>query len=1193
MACKIPYIQNQAFSESEKLRLEKEHISIFSRAKQSGAFREYDKQLYAKKNDINPSREFIAQINTEYGKPITKMVSVGNGNQVLSVNVLPLSNEQQGGLFLQKLTAEEKAKTIEQVTKEYRSIQGAYDFNASSNSGKWNSANNELLSLVQDNRKAFAIYKFLIGDMETFKEIVDFLNERGIEIPYTDRMKRADETMTVEERKSAIDSYNNSVTSKIGNKVQVEKDILSENNLQDETEYTPQELIGKYPLTGVQKAIWNLIKDIVNKLEIKVKFSSSRITEGFDGSNNPQNGEILIRPSTLKNGRFGEVLVHEVVHALTTKIISRVNSGVTTGLTQKQINAVKGLMKLFEAVKADNNLENKYPVKDVFEFIAHLTNEVFVKELESKNKNFLQKTVDFIFDIIGVNNANDLAKQYLKDIISDGVFLQENGITVLPSDYGSNIQGNKNFQKLSQEELQQTVQEVTKQHRSVAALKDLAAKLAHRIGGKVRFENNPNADWKGYNQGNTSQQVIKLTKELIEKIGVDYRKVTDIVVNGQKVDANGIANIVKGYIEVIDGKESEALPEEAMHFAVEIIEQTNPKLFNKMLSEINDFQIYKDVLRDYSNDPLYQTKEGKPDIRKLKKEAIAKQLVQTIINKVEGTSENYQKIAKVQSWWSQILEWIRNLFVKSGFDKAALDIISGKEIGTIDDIRSGNDIFLQKTTQDNIISKFKEISSQVEKKGEEGYFVNGVKVNRVTDIIKNWLDRRFDERKITNSEYDNALDDLKAETGTKYHNYIEKAGQVFVDQDGNLREEELPDQEYVDSLPVVEAEKYLLLKENLKQRLDSFEPGTKFLFEQIVYDSNRKLAGTIDFIAITPNGEVSILDWKFMSLNTQTYNDVPWYKIDGWNRQMEQYKLIVSKVYGVKNEDFKQTRMIPFRVDYVGGDRRKDILPSPQSIEIGNVNVQDIEEDYLLPVPLRGETTGDKTLDSLLEKLNSVYDSLSQKKVTESEKKGKAEQLNSLFSAIRQLQVKKNLIPLIQQAKILNKGINDILKEYSTKFEGKDPRSFTEDEINDFAHDINVFQEAIENYIELDTELDYLFENKELDEFDKLVKQELEETVKTARKIKIKLANIDKEFADKFVAGYEQVQGSILNPEKIVQWLPKMFSSTSTLQIKTIEVFFKKINRALFFAQKDAITETEQLLDLQKNYEKWATSKNI
>jgi hypothetical protein len=119
-----------------------------------------------------------------------------------------------------KKQKEDRIKELEKKLKnlENDNIQGAYDFSATSNSGKWNSANNELLSLVQDNRKAFAIYKFLIGDMQTFKEIVDFLNERGIEIPYTDRMKRADETMTVEERQSAIDSYNNSVSEKTDNK---------------------------------------------------------------------------------------------------------------------------------------------------------------------------------------------------------------------------------------------------------------------------------------------------------------------------------------------------------------------------------------------------------------------------------------------------------------------------------------------------------------------------------------------------------------------------------------------------------------------------------------------------------------------------------------------------------------------------------------------------------------------------------------------------------------------------------------------------------------------------------------------------------------------------------------------------------------------------------------------------------------
>ena len=65
------------------------------------------------------------------------------------------------------------------------------------------------------------------------------------------------------------------------------------------------------------------------------------------------------------------------------------------------------------------------------------------------------------------------------------------------------VQG-KQFQKLTEEEKAKTIEQVTKEHRSITALKDLSAKLAHRIGGKIKFENRTDVDWKGYNQGNTS-----------------------------------------------------------------------------------------------------------------------------------------------------------------------------------------------------------------------------------------------------------------------------------------------------------------------------------------------------------------------------------------------------------------------------------------------------------------------------------------------------------------------------------------------------------------------------------------------------------------------------------------------------------------------------------------------------------------
>lgn len=65
------------------------------------------------------------------------------------------------------------------------------------------------------------------------------------------------------------------------------------------------------------------------------------------------------------------------------------------------------------------------------------------------------------------------------------------------------VQG-KQYQKLTAEEKAKTVEQVTKEHRSIAALKDLSAKLAWRIGGKVEFDNKTDVDWKGYNQGMTS-----------------------------------------------------------------------------------------------------------------------------------------------------------------------------------------------------------------------------------------------------------------------------------------------------------------------------------------------------------------------------------------------------------------------------------------------------------------------------------------------------------------------------------------------------------------------------------------------------------------------------------------------------------------------------------------------------------------
>jgi hypothetical protein len=258
-------------------------------------------------------------------------------------------------------------------------------------------------------------------------------------------------------------------------------------------------------------------------------------------------------------------------------------------------------------------------------------------------------------------------------------------------------------------------------------------------------------------------------------------------VDGQKMDADGAAMVMQKLIQVVEGKEAQALPEEAMHFVVEIIKQTNPKLYQQLLKEINGTKTLSEVFAQYGTDPNYQTKEGKPDVLKLKEEAIAKVLAQTIIKQAEGSIETTETKSKIQQWWDDILQWIKNLFARSGFDQVAMDIMAGKFEGTAEDIRVAEDrVFFQLSPQGRVINKLKEISSKIEKK-EDGYYIDGKKIGRrVTDLVNDWYERRFRDRDLTKSDYQKAVDDLKAEKGTAGHKDIEYILSILVDENGKL-----------------------------------------------------------------------------------------------------------------------------------------------------------------------------------------------------------------------------------------------------------------------------------------------------------------------------------------------------------------------------------------------------------------------
>jgi len=462
-------------------------------------------------------------------------------------------------------------------------------------------------------------------------------------------------------------------------------------------------------------------------------------------------------------GKSEQLLLHEILHALSYDTVNS-NTEIANDLRKLYDHAVEKLGKYDPVTK-----EGFYGLHDMDEFmVALFTDSRFIVKLQKidaiegkKYSNLFEEILDHILKLIGLKKGENLYNQAFAT--------------------ATNV--------------------LQYQLESKEALAELESGMA--------FEEEFMDDMNTFQQKQTSTQTSKaspktiaMVKDFLKRIGVDVENVRNIAVNGVRVDANGLANITQKLVQVVEGMEAGVLPEEAMHFAVEILEQTNPELFNKLLKEINGYRILQQVMAEYGTDPNYQTKDGKPDIRKLKKEAIGKVLAETLIKKSEGTLEKPENIAKVYGWWKEIVEFLRGLFSKSGFDQAAMSILKGEHIGTAEDLRS-NGLYLQQagqTKQNQIYDKLKEIKATIEKK-DDGYYVNGKKVQRrVSDLVKDWYERRFSANDLTKNEYQNAVNDLKAEKGTAGHADFEHAFELFVDENGYLRDQYLNDDGYVSQI---------------------------------------------------------------------------------------------------------------------------------------------------------------------------------------------------------------------------------------------------------------------------------------------------------------------------------------------------------------------------------------------------------
>lgn len=679
-----------------------------------------------------------------------------------------------------------------------------------------------------------------------------------------------------------------------------------------------------------------------------------------------------------------------------------------------------------------------------------------------------------------------------------------------------------------------------------------------------------------------SEDQLEKVKQIAAKIGVsiqgldEYAESTGINIDG----INGVADTVRKVIAIAKGREAGALTEEVIHMATAILEQTNPQLVTSLISKISGFKIYKETFEKYKDLKAYQLADGKPNVRKIKKEAVDKLIAQIILNNGEA-SESFPELAKedvrnmVQSWWDSILEFIKGLYEKANINlfEDAARIIASEDIGTVADIvadgvyyqlanESVDNFFNQILADDKdliLVPEIRDASGNVVKKRH--YTYKGVEVAKtVTEKIdeqKNMAERSADDK---------LEDGQKAQWGDAGHKFIENyIKEALVDENGYARAVALDPKINTTLNPVIQKN----LKAFAQKLIQSYKPGTRFLLEKRVVNKTVKgmLASTVDFMAIEPTDDsksfkLDILDWKFTSINKELTEDIPWYKKTSWKKQMGEYATMMYKM-GIKPNQLRKTRMVPFIANYkynVRGDNKSGL--NLKSVEIGDINNVKETELYLLPVALDTETTENKKVDNLLSSLRKLYEKLYRRSVSPEEKFIKNVQLNEIEKSIRLLHMKLEFEPLVSVGRTFIENANRILKE----MENVDYTTLTPLEISNRLGDLIELENSAEKFATIDdVYLDYINKEELTDEESKILGElrkiegetgEFLNKITTLRRSYVAQQGVISEITT------EETKDIILTPEVEVTTLAKTFLEASKLPSRLIKLASNLIMRA-------------------------------
>jgi hypothetical protein len=671
--------------------------------------------------------------------------------------------------------------------------------------------------------------------------------------------------------------------------------------------------------------------------------------------------------------------------------------------------------------------------------------------------------------------------------------------------------------------------------------------------------------------------------KFLEKIGVAIQSVNEIRDSQGNIvtDAVAKADILNKIIQVVDGLESlDTLPEEAAHFFVEMLGPGHP-LYKEMFSRITSYQIYPQVVEQYKNKKAYRNSDGTINFDKIKKEAIGKVISEHILQMQAG-SETEQRLSFLMNWWNRLWNFVKSIFNKAEdnpFELAASSILNN-DIDALDTELELDEEYYQladpvqglKIDQANI-----DLDNSIDPRtGQKRhvYKYKGVdaKGSVTSTYVDRWLKKIF--RSDQRSDRQKLIDLNKAEFGDIIHEQAQRIIDSWTYDDGTKRSTQGPVE------IILPQAIYTRLNNYLQSVMAQYEPGTIFMSEVKVFDQKAKIGGSIDLLAIQPNGVVEIYDWKSQEV-ARSQTDLKTYKETMYRIQLENYRKILQLQYGFQK--FGKIRSIPMRTRF---NFKNGQIDSIRELEIGNIDPRLIPDDksYLLPVTLRTESTGSTELDDLLEKLNGIYDKIDNSRYSKEELYKKREELAQLRSAIRDLQLKNKVDRLVELG----------LLEYKKYSEMLNNKTLTGNQIQDAIKILEVFSES--GILLYDLMKEYSKASKKSTkkgakaEFEQMNKRFLKMTSDVGKLIR----NI-KSYREEEVEILANNNGifKILDPEAPISTYRGQFSALSNISQASFRLFSKLLRVVQNSRDARFDSTAAKMVLLKKKFLTWASAKGL